>query len=307
MRDGPVPRASGAVIPVIVNARAGGGHSEEDVAKLAKLFADAGMAARVQPVGGEELARTARELASHAPIVVAAGGDGTVSAVAGALRGTSTTLGVLPAGTLNHFAKDLGIPTDLDEAVRVIATGREVHIDMGEVNGRPFLNNSSLGLYPDMVIDRERQQRRFRRSKRMATMWALLALLRQSRLLRLRLDIGEEMRDCRSPFVFIGNNEYSMEGFDIGTRERLDAGRLSVYTTQRCTARGLFGLAVRALAGRLRQADDFAAVSAVCVRVESTHRRLLVATDGEVNAMDTPLEFRITPRALRVLVPREEK
>jgi diacylglycerol kinase family enzyme len=94
-----------------------------------------------------------------------------------------------------------------------------------------------------------------------------------------------------------------MEGFDIGTRERLDCGRLSIYTAHRCSVPGLALLALRAVLGRLRQAEDFDAVSARELRVETPHRRLLVATDGELNIMDTPLEFRIVPGALEVLVP----
>jgi diacylglycerol kinase family enzyme len=189
----------------------------------------------------------------------------------------------------------------------VLANGRRIAIDIGEVNGNTFLNNSSLGLYPDIVRDRTRQQRRLRRGKWMAMFWALLAAVRHSPLLHLRLCVDGEYHDYRAPFVFIGNNEYTMEGFDIGTRARLDCSRLSIYTTHRCTAAGLMGLAARALFGRLHQAEDFAALTGQSLRVESAHRRLPVATDGEVTTMDTPLEFRILPRALTVVVPQEEE
>ena len=308
MRDGPAPQDSRTIVPVIINATSGGGHSREDFARLEKLFADNGMAARIVPARGAEIANAARAaMRTHPRLVVAAGGDGTVSAVADAVRGTDTTLGVLPAGTLNHFAKDLGIPTELEAAVRVLANGRRVAIDIGEVNGNTFLNNSSLGLYPDMVRDRTRQQRRFRRSKWTAMFWALLATVRRSPLLSLRLCVDGEHHDYRAPFVFIGNNKYTMEGFDIGTRERLDCSQLSIYTTHRCTAAGLAGLALRALFGRLHQAEDFAALTGQSLRVESTRRRLLVATDGEVTAMETPLEFRIVPRALHVIVPQAQE
>ncbi|HET7400378.1 MAG TPA: diacylglycerol kinase family protein [Usitatibacter sp.] len=307
MRDGP-PQDSRTIVPVIINAASGGGHSADDFAKLEKLFADNGMAARIVPARGAEIGNAARAaMRTHPRVLVAAGGDGTVRAVADAVRGTDTALGVLPAGTLNHFAKDLGIPTELEEAVEVLANGRRVAIDIGEVNGNTFLNNSSLGLYPDMVRDRTRQQRRFRRSKWAAMFWALLATVRRSPLLRLRLCVDGGHHDYRAPFVFIGNNEYTMEGFDIGTRARLDCSRLSIYTTHRCTAAGLAGLALRALFGRLHQAEDFAALTGQSLRVESTRRRLLVATDGEVTAMDTPLEFRILPRALTVVVPQPEE
>lgn len=248
-----------------------------------------------------DLAR--RALKERPAILVAAGGDGTVSAIADVVRGTETALGVVPLGTLNHFAKDLGIPLDPVEAARTIAGGRRTAVDVGEVNGRCFLNNASLGLYPGIVRERERQQRRLRRSKRAAMLWATLAVLDRPPFLDLRLEVEDRVHDCRAPFVFVGNNDYQLEGFEIGTRARLDAGVLNVYTTRRCTAGGLVILALRALCGRLRQADDFMESSVRFLRVESSRRSLLVATDGEVSTMDTPLEFRIRPRSLQVIVP----
>jgi diacylglycerol kinase family enzyme len=235
--------------------------------------------------------------------MVAAGGDGTVSSVADALSGTPTALGVVPAGTLNHFAKDLGIPLDLGAAVRAIAAGRRASVDVGVVNGRAFVNNASLGLYPKLVEEREKQQRRFGHSKRTAMLWAALAVLRRPPRLALRLEAESGALVARSPFVFVGNNDYAMEGFGIGTRARLDAGLLDVYTTRRTSASGLVGLALRAAFGRLRQADDFLQANVRTLRVESRRSRLQVAVDGELLDFDTPLEFTMRPRALQVMVP----
>lgn len=307
MLDGSAKQVLGSTIPVVANATAGGGHSHEALESVRKLFESHGVAADL--IGGRsgDLAESVRHaLKSDPPVIVAAGGDGTVSAVAHELRGSRTALAVLPMGTFNHFAKDLGIPTDPAEAVRVVVEGRRVSIDVGEVNGRTFINNSSLGLYPGMVRTRDKLRRRFGHGKRAAMLWALLAAARRSPLLTLDLQADHDGHACRSPFVFVGNNEYLMEGFDIGTRERLDAGRLSVYTANRCTVGGLALLALRALFGRLKQAEDFAAMSARRLRVETPHTRLLVATDGELNIMETPLEYRIVPGALQVLVPAEK-
>jgi len=290
-------------IPVILNGRAGGGSANAEALRAA--LADAGLEARINTFArGEEIRKLARRALKERPaVLVAAGGDGTVSAVADVVRGTGTALGVIPAGTLNHFAKDLGIPLDPAAAARVIAAGRRVGVDVGEVNGRGFINNASLGLYADLVRKRQRQQRHLRRSKRTAMLWAALEVLGRSRLLDLRLELEDRVQACRSPFVFVGNNDYVLEGFEIGKRERLDAGMLNVYTTRRTSAAGFFGLALRALVGRLRQADDFVEAAVRTLRVESRRRRLLVATDGELHAFDTPLEFRIRPRSLQVIVP----
>jgi diacylglycerol kinase family enzyme len=244
-----------------------------------------------------------RALKARPAVLVAAGGDGTLSAVADVVRGTDTALGVLPCGTLNHFAKDLGIPLDPAEAARVIAAGRRKRVDVGEVNGIGFINNASLGIYPKIVRERTAQQRRFGRSKRTAMLWATLAVLDRSPLVDLRLELEGQAHEFHAPFVFVGNNRYALEGFQIGTRERLDAGMLDLYTTRRSTALGLLGLALRALFGRLRQADDFLEASVPALRVESRRAQLFVATDGELRLMQTPLEFRIRPRQLQVIVP----
>lgn len=293
-------------LPVILSTGAGRGHGEEGIRQLQELFARHGIAVEIHPCnGGEEItAATQRALRSGARTIVAAGGDGTVSAVASCLKGQEATLAVLPMGTLNHFARDLGIPTDLEPAVEAIATGKRIGIDLGEVNERPFLNNASLGIYPDIVRDRQRQQRRLGRGKYWAMLWATLAVMRRSPFLKLNLEIDGQATKCRSPFVFIGNNEYNMQGFNIGTRGNLRDGHLSIYTTQRRTRWGLVRLAVRALLGRLEQARDFATATASTLRIESRHRRLLVATDGEVTSMETPLNFRVLPGALQVIVPQ---
>ena len=289
-------------VAVLLNATSG---SCDSPAEVEQALQAAGLAPQVY-VGarGEDMAALARRALRERPsILVAGGGDGTLNTVANALVGSDTALGVLPLGTLNHFAKDLGIPLDLDGAARVLAAGRRAALDVGEVNGRRFLNNASLGIYPDIVRERTRQQRRFGRSRFAAMLWATLGVVNRAPLLSLRLELEDGARVCRAPFVFVGNNEYTMEGFRIGTRARLDEGCLSIYTTSHCHRGGLLKLALRALVGRLRQADDFMALRARTLRVETSRGRILVATDGEVSVMQTPLEFRLLPRALEVIVP----
>lgn len=236
-------------------------------------------------------------------IVVAGGGDGTVNAVASVLVDSGKPFGVLPLGTLNHFAKDLGIPLVLDDAIRNIAQGKARRVDVGEVNERIFLNNSSLGLYPDIVRDRERQQRRLGRGKWPAACWATLAAVRRYPFLHVRLKLEQAEHARLTPFVFIGNNEYTMQGFCIGERARLDRGTLSLYVAQRPGRLGLVRLAWRALLGKLAQERDFDVVLAASMEIETHHKRLRVATDGEVTVMLTPLRYRIRPGALTVIAP----
>jgi diacylglycerol kinase family enzyme len=291
---------------VIVNAGSGQGNDRALVDRLARLFKAARLEAKIELAhGGEEIgAAVMSAVAARPRLVVAGGGDGTVSSVAAALVDTGIALGVLPLGTLNHFAKDLGVPLELADAVAVLSEGREDRVDVGEVNGRIFINNSSLGLYPDIVRDRERQRRRLGRGKWPALVWATIAALRRYPFLAVRLSIDGQEAVRRTPFVFIGNNEYSMEGFAIGERSGLADGRLSLYVAQRPGRWRLLLLALRALTGRLRQARDFDAMLATAIVIQSRHRRLRVATDGEVTEMTPPLQYRVRPGALVVMRPQ---
>ena len=290
---------------MIVNAAAGTGHAEDIAQQLVALFAEHGLRAEVKCAQGPEAERLAREaMRSRPQLLVAGGGDGTLSSVADAVRGTETALGVLPLGTFNHFAKDLGIPLELAEAVKVIAQGERTRVDVGELNGACFINNASLGIYPVIVRRREFQQRTLGRRKFSAMIWAIWSVLRRSPFMRLRVELDGESRVWRAPFIFIGNNVYNMQGFDIGTRERIDCGKLSLYSTPRGSRRGLVKLALHALFGRLEQSKDFVSAEAREVRVESRHARMRVAADGELRLLQTPLEFRVVPRSLIVMTPQ---
>ena len=292
------------MLPVIVNDTSGSVHGEGTAAHIESRLRAAGAEPRLFVADGSSLGDLARKALREKPErIVAAGGDGTVSAVAAALAGSGVALAVLPLGTLNHFARDLGIPDDLDAALRIAAQGRVREVDVGEVNGRVFVNNSSIGLYAAMVRRRERQRRRFGRGKWHAMLWAGYNALRAHPFLDLTLEVGGAEHRRRTPFVFIGNNPYRMQGLDIGARERLDRGELSLYLAHRTGRLGLVLIALRALFGRLYDGNDFEAATTTRLRIDARHKRLLVATDGEVQAMELPLDYRIRPRALRVVAP----
>lgn len=292
-------------ITVIVNASAGSGCNEESARTYTEKFAAHGIAAAVTLArNGSDLINAARQAVRDGVTMVAVGGgDGTQNAVASELIGSDVVMGVLPMGTLNHFAKDLGIPLAIDDAVATIAAGHSSKVDTAEVNGRSFLNNSSLGLYPNIVRHRELQQSRLGRSKWPAFFWAALTSFKRYPFLNLTLTTDEISYRQRTPFIFIGNNDYLMEGFNIGARTSLQGGRLSMYFAHRTGRVGLLVLAIRAVFGRLKQAKDFEMLSATTLTIESRHRQLRVATDGEVNLMDTPLVYSIKPASLNVFVP----
>ena len=288
-------------IDVIVNASSGAGDRADVQQRLAAAFKAIGVDARISLAGdGVECVKLAQRAArSDAERVVAGGGDGTISAVAAAIIDSDKTLGILPLGTMNHFAKDLEIPLDLEDALQQAVAGHAARVDVGEVNGRIFLNNSSLGLYPRIIREREKQQR-LGWGKWPAYIWAALAVLRRYPFLEIRLSVGGKESTGRTPFVFVGNNEYAMERLYIGGRTCLDKGELSVYTTNRTGRLGLIRLAVSALLGGLRQERDFVAFTTKDVWIGTPHKRVRVALDGEVTVMEPPLHYRVRPGALRV-------
>ena len=292
-------------IRVIINAGAGTAGGSALAVTIADAFRARGVRADVRAAAsGTALEAIIRDaIAAHPRALVAGGGDGTVSSAASVLAGTDIALGVLPLGTLNHFAKDLRVPLELDAAVQCIVDGHTALVDVGEVNGRVFINNSSLGLYPDLVRDRERQQRRLGRGKLNSLLWASVAAFRRWPFMTVVLDVDGMHRRYVTPLVFIGNNEYQMQGFEIGMRERLDSGKLSIYVVRKPGRAPLIWLAVQALVGRLRQARDFDSALASACSIETRHARLLVSTDGEVSMMSSPLHYRIRARDLRVFLP----
>ena len=292
-------------IEVIINAGSGSVSVEDTKLLLEEAFEALGVDANIQIArNGPHLLRLAKKAAeSEAETVAAGGGDGTISAVAAEVMKAGKVLGVLPLGTLNNFSKDLQIPPDLTEAIRVIVENHVKEIDVGEVNGRTFINNSSIGLYPRIVRRRVRQQERLGRGKWAAAAWAAWKVIRFAPLLRVKLTLDNMQFLRKTPFVFVGNNEYEMDFFNVGRRTSLDEGKLSVYFLKRGGRSGVILLIIRTIFGRLRQAKDFEGIKTEEITIQTRKKRLWVAFDGEVAHMETPLNYRIIPLALKVIVP----
>jgi diacylglycerol kinase family enzyme len=298
-----------APLAIIVSTSAGSDEKKGLETRLKAFFDSRHRDVRIWVANsGDEIPDLARHaLGEHADPIAAGGGDGTVNAVASVLAETGKTLGVLPLGTLNHFAQDLGIPLDLEQAAQILVDGGVAQIDIGEVNGRIFVNNSSLGLYPSIVHGRETLQDRLEYGKWPAFLWASLSALRRYPILEARLRVDDKELVRHTPFIFVGNNRYQIEGFNIGSRTKLDSGWLWLYTTREIGRLGLLRFGLRALARSLRNDKDFDIMRTKEIVIETRHRsRLRVATDGEVTIMETPLTYRIRPGALRVAVPKEK-
>ena len=295
------------VIACILNERARSNAAAHLAARIPELFrAHGAHCDTIIADGSSDLRAIARRCVdARYSAVVAAGGDGTVSAVASALVGTPVALGVLPLGTLNHFAKDAGIPLSLDAAVKNVAAGHTALVDVGEVNGHIFVNNSSIGIYPAIVAERSELQRRGVH-KWLAFARAIARIMRRVPHFHASLHAGARYDDAdRTPFIFIGNNAYHASGLRIGERQRLDSGKLWACHAPDAGRLQLIGMALRALLGRSAPGElQVFETDELWVQTRSK-RRIRVANDGELLSAETPLHYRIRPKALRVIVPRQ--
>jgi len=290
------------VITVLVNPTAGGSTSDpsEDIAAAFTALGATPHIVTLKP--DDDVEALAREAARTSDVVVAAGGDGTVNTVAGAVLGTSAALGVLPAGTLNHFAQDLKLPMTLADAVGTVVTGRAAQVDAGEVNRHLFVNNSSIGVYPNAVAMREQlREAGYRKWTAMAI--AVWRVFRTYRGLHVQLNVNGREISTRTPFVFVGNNEYTIEGLKVGAREQLTSGQLYVYLAPRIHTRQLPRFVLRSLFGYSDVDGAFEIIPTTELTIKSaTVRRLMVSLDGETIPLELPLHYKARPGALRVIV-----
>ena len=240
---------------------------------------------------------------SGTDLFVAAGGDGTINTVLQGLVGTDAALAVIPAGTFNHFARDLGIPLDHREALDVALNGATRQIDVGRVNERYFVNNISLGLYPEMVARREERGRDYPRWK--ARLYAGFATLQKYPHVTVILESEHHQEVVRTHMLLVSNNVYDLSRIGIeAPRDRLTEGRLSVYWLPHLRRIALMKFVAHYLAGRVRQAPGFRSFRTVRMRVQSSRPRLHLGIDGEVATMETPLIVTMVPSSLLVRVPR---
>jgi diacylglycerol kinase family enzyme len=297
-------------VALLLNSKAGKldrAACEERGREIQDAFAKIGVESEIYLCEPARLTRTAQQLAAERfDAIVAAGGDGTVSSVAGGLAGTEMPLAVLPLGTLNHFAKDLAMPLELADAVRAIADGENTAIDVGEINGRVFINNSSIGLYPEAVIARDAERKQRGWSKLPAMLLGCARVLWRFPLLGVVVSTPESTLVTKTPFVFFGNNEYSTSLLGLGKREALDQGTLCIHSVRAQSRVKMFWLMVRAILGRHERVPDFETQHVTEASVLCKKKHLHVALDGEVLRMKSPLYYRIRPGALIVRRPPRE-
>jgi len=299
---GIILRAMPRTIPVLIN-RSGGtaaAMGENLPSAIRDAFGRTGREIEMELLDGHEIAEAARRHAG-APLVIVGGGDGTIGSAASALVHTSSALAVLPLGTRNHFARQLGVPLDLAGAAQLAVNGQRRRIDIGAAGDRIFINNASFGIYTRFVRLRDRRHL----PKWLGTIPAIWHVLRRMRAQRFALMIDGERCEAVTPLLFVGNNEYSISLGHLGERDSLDDGRLSLCAVAAQGALDLLAFAARALLGLAVPERDFQEFAdAKCVIIDG-EGHIEGAFDGELALMRLPLRLRSMPAALGVVTPRE--
>jgi diacylglycerol kinase family enzyme len=296
------------VITVLMNTRSGNENNPEAVRiAIEALRAQGRDVALLQARRPRDLPMLVRQAADTRPgILVAAGGDGTLNAVASMAHARALPFAVIPLGTFNYFARDLGIPLDAAEAARIIGEGCVRSVPIGCVNGKLFLNNASIGLYRRLIERRELHKRRFGRRRLVALFSGLFTLLGRNRSYRLRLEIDGQPLILSAPTVFFGRNALQMEQLGLGEALCVARGELAVLAPREVDRRALLGLALRGALGRLESAENLRQYCASKVQVDWLDgRRIRVAVDGELIECALPLVIEALPNALQVIVPRQ--
>ena len=287
-------------LPAFLNKRCG----NADAAREAL----AGEGFVLEEVDPEKLVDRFRDaVAKRIPRILVAGGDGTIAAAAAVVARTGTELAILPGGTLNHFAKDNGIPTDLDEAGKVAAGDVIAKIDLGYLDDRVFLNTSSIGLYVKFVRVREKIEKRL--GYRLASMLAAMRMFSDLRMMAVKVEIDGKETIYRTPLVFIGVGERELQLPTLGARVENGRHGLHVMVVRGRRPARLFALALAAVSrgtsqvARTPQFDSF--IVDKC-SIDLNQPSALVALDGELHRMSTPLEYRIEREALSLVVAPPE-
>lgn len=297
---------------IVLNAGAGRDDADEAQQAIGGVLTQAGREHRfLRPPQSTELPSTARQAVQAAQacggIVVAAGGDGTINTVVNAVLGSGCTMGILPQGTFNYVGRTHGIPQDATEAARVLLTGTPQAVQVGLVNDRAFLVNASLGLYPQVLEDREAYKQRFGRSRWVAAWSALVTLMQAHRPLRLELASHGEVRRIRTPTLFVGNNELQLRQIGIAEAPALSQGALVAITLRPVGTLAMAWLMLRGAFGQLGEARDVFSFAFESLSVQPAAplglRRVKVATDGELLRLRAPLRFRVAPEPLMLIKP----
>lgn len=295
----------------VINAASGRNDGEQKRQAIEAALAAAGRAGELIHARPGDIARVAAQAAVRAlaerSAVVAVGGDGTINAVAQAAHSQGCAMGIVPQGTFNYFARTHGIPTEVEASIRVLLEAQPTPVQVGLINDRLFLVNASLGLYPQLLEDREAYKARFGRSRLVAIGAALATLFSGYRQLKLRIELGGQARDVTTPTLFVGNNRLQLKQVGVGEARVLDRGSVAAVMLRPIGTWSMLALLCRGAFGTLGDADTIESFlfqsMVVKPRLGPGGRTVKVAMDGEVTWLAAPLEFRAAATPLYLLKP----
>lgn len=307
----PAPSVNGPLF-IVFNLGSGAGDADGERLAIEQACATAGRELHLLRVDDpRRLAAIARDAVQRAQaaqgVVVAAGGDGTLNAVAQAVLGSGCAFGVLPQGTFNYFGRAHGIPQDTVQAMQLLLHAPVQPVQVGLVNDRVFLVNASVGLYPRLLEEREGWKSRFGRSRWVAFGAGMATLLRGYRSLRLQVEVQGQTRRVRTPTLFVGNNPLQLEQLGFPQAQDVAQGALAAIVLRPVSRATMLWLMLRGAFGQLGQADQV--LSIACTRLKAalgwpmTARFIKVATDGEIVRLPLPLQFRVAPEPLWLIRP----
>lgn len=304
---------SGTVF-VVLNAGSGHGDKNQAEADIRRVLSEAGRPHQVLRVEKpDDLPRIAAAAVTQAQssggIVVAAGGDGTLNAVAQQVLPSGLRFGVVPQGTFNYFGRAHGIPADAEAATRALLAAVPQPTQVGLVNERVFLVNASFGLYPKVLEEREAYKQQFGRNRLVALWSSAMALLRDHRRWVVQIEHDGQTQVLRTPTLFIGNNPLQLDQVGIAEAEAVRHGRLAAIALRPMGRMAMFGLLLRGAVGRLGEAENVVTFPFQRMTVSPRlprGRPVKVAMDGEVTRLRLPLEFRVAPQRLRLLIPSQK-
>lgn len=292
---------------IILNASSGSDDDQRLITQITDTLEPhcADLVIRRTERGSDLAAMAKRAVQEGFDIILSCGGDGTQSAVAGALAGSDAIMGVLPAGTFNYFARDLGVGETMEDALETVLDALPARIDIGQIENLVFLNNVSLGAYPQILKTRESIYKRWGRS-RLAAYWSVLVALRRLRHpMSLTARMGDQSRHFTTALVFIARSAYQLETFGLEGADAIRNGQFAVLIAKARQPMPLIRSAIRLALGKTAKNSDFELIVTDELVIETRRGQHLVAHDGEKTVMASPFHLRVWKDGLRVLLPAD--
>jgi diacylglycerol kinase family enzyme len=300
-----------AALLFVINASAGAQDIDARRGMIESALAAHGRKGELLVCRPGDLPQVAAEAAATNTAVIAVGGDGSLNTVAQAAHAAGCAMGVIPCGTFNYFARTHGIPTDPAAAARLLLDARPLPVQVAAINDRVFLVNASLGIYPELLQDREAYKARFGRSRWVAFVAACATLLRAQRRLRLHIEMGDTVRDVQTLTLFVGNNRLQLQQFGAEPEDTLAGtpgdGSMAALMLRPIGTLSMIGLMLHGAMGRLGEAAGVESFEFHRMLVKPTlapgHKKVVVAFDGEVTRMRSPIDIRVLDQPLYLLQP----